>query len=152
MDNDLRRARGLREPSSDMASSRVGRFGLLPSLLEEFFEPQPGRSAASHTFALDIEETPGSYIVYADIPGISKNDIQIELLENTLTIRAERKEEHSADGNLVWRERSYGKLNRSVQLPQAVDDGSVEATHVDGTLRLVLAKQAVKNTKRISIS
>jgi HSP20 family protein len=152
MDNDLRRGRGLRDPGSDMASSRVGRFGLLPSLLEEFFEPQSGRAGASGTFTLDIEETPTSYIVYADLPGISKSDIQVELHENTLTISAERKEEHSADGNVVWRERSYGKLNRSVQLPQAVDDDSVEATHVDGALRLVLAKQAVKNTKRISIS
>lgn len=151
MEQNVRRDRGVRDPSADMASPRIGRFGLLPSLLEEFFEPAAGSRAQTIPIPLDIEETPNTYVIRADVPGVDKSEIGVDLYENTLTISTERKEEHATDGTVVWRERAYGKASRSVQLPQPVDDGDVQASFTNGTLRLVLTKRSVKNTRRISI-
>ncbi|MEO8135449.1 MAG: Hsp20/alpha crystallin family protein [Betaproteobacteria bacterium] len=88
----------------------------------------------------------------ADLPGIGKEAIQVDLHENTLTISAERKEEKNTDGTPVWRERTYGRLTRSLQLPQAVDQEDVQAVQANGTLRLVLAKRSVRETRRIQIA
>jgi HSP20 family protein len=141
----------MRNPNSDPTSLHTGRFGLLPSLLEEFFQPAMGNGAPS-AFAVEIEETPTAYHVVADLPGIDKNDIQVDLHENTLTISAERKEERAADGRVLWSERASGKFARTIQLPQAVDAEAVQAKHVNGTLDLTLQKQAASRTRRISIA
>jgi HSP20 family molecular chaperone IbpA len=69
-----------------------GRFGLLPSLLEEFFQPS-NSDARGASFTLDIEETESAYQLTVDLPELEKSDINIDLHENTLTLSAERKEE-----------------------------------------------------------
>jgi HSP20 family protein len=143
----------MRNPAHDPASVHAGRFGLLPSLLEEFFQPAVAVAAdAPGAFAIEIEETPNAYRVLADLPGVDKNDIQIDLHENTLTITAERREERSAEGRVLWSERRAGKLARTIQLPQAVDAETVQAKQVNGTLDLTLQKQAASRTRRINIA
>lgn len=149
MDDLLRRAAGTRAPYN-AGSSNLGRFGLLPSLLEEFFQPANGEHRGN-SFALDIEETETAYQLTADLPGLEKSDIGIDLHENTLTISAERKEERATDGRLLWRERATGKLARTVQLPQAVDADAVKATYLNGTLQLTMQKLAATKTKKISV-
>ena len=76
----------------------------LPSLLEEFFQPANGESRGT-SFPLDIEETENAYRLTADLPGLEKSDIGVDLNENTLTISAERKDERDTDGRVLWRER-----------------------------------------------
>ena len=144
MDDLLRRAAVTRAPYND---GNPGRFGLLPSLLEEFFQPASGAS-----FALDIEETETAYQLTADLPGLEKSDIAIDLHENILTISAERKEERGTDGRLLWHERPTGKLSRTVQLPQAVDADAVKATYVNGMLQLTMQKLAATKTRKISVA
>jgi HSP20 family protein len=148
MEEVFRRAAATRAPYNE-ATTTSGRFGLLPSLLEEFFQPAAGDQRAS--FPLDIEETESAYQLTADLPGLEKGDIGIDLHENTLTISAERKEERAADGRPLWRERAAGKLSRTVQLPQAVDADAVKATYVNGVLQLTMQKLAVTKTRRISV-
>jgi HSP20 family protein len=149
MDEFPRRASRTSHPPE--ASANLGRFGLLPSLLEEFFQPTNGESRAT-SFPLDIEETESAYRITADLPGLEKNDIAIDLHENTLTISAERKEERDTDGRALWRERLTGKLSRTIQLPQPVDPDAVNATYVNGALRLTMQKLAVTKTRKINVS
>lgn len=150
MDESFRRAAGTRAPYSD-GNTNSGRFGLLPSLLEEFFQPANGEPRVNG-FQLDIEETESAYQLTADLPGLEKSDIGIDLHENTLTISAERKEERATDGRVLWRERATGKLSRTVQLPQAVDGDAVKATYVNGTLQLTMQKLAATKTRKISVA
>src|SRR5207248_1113395 len=98
------------------------------------------------------EETESAYRLTADLPGLEKSDIGIDLHENTLTISAQRKEERDADGRVLWRERLTGKLSRTIQLPQPVDPDAVNATYVNGALRLTMQKLAVTKTRKISVS
>ncbi|TMG90955.1 MAG: Hsp20/alpha crystallin family protein [Betaproteobacteria bacterium] len=148
MDDLLRRAAVTRAPYND---GNPGRFGLLPSLLEEFFQPASGEPRGA-SFALDIEETETAYQLTADLPGLEKSDIAIDLHENILTISAERKEERGTDGRLLWHERPTGKLSRTVQLPQAVDADAVKATYVNGMLQLTMQKLAATKTRKISVA
>ena len=149
MDDFPRRAARIGAPSD--ANANLGRFGLLPSLLEEFFQPSNGESRGTG-FPLDIEETESAYRLTADLPGLEKSDIGIDLHENTLTISAERKEERDTEGRVLWRERLTGKLSRTVQLPQPVDPDAVQATYVNGSLRLTMQKLAVTKTRKISVA
>src|SRR5437868_14388998 len=149
MDEFPRRGSRMRQPNDPNAN--LGRFGLLPSLLEEFFQPSNGESRAT-SFPLDIEEIESAYRLTADLPGLEKSDIGIDLHENTLTISAERKEERDADGRLLWHERPTGKLSRTVQLPQAVDADAVKATYVNGMLQLTMQKLAATKTRKISVA
>ena len=150
MDESPRGAPRMRSPYEAGNTSPTGRFGLLPSLLEEFFQPS-GAAAPVKTFPLDIEETESSYQLTADLPGLAKENISIDLHENTLVISAERKDERAADGQLLWQERTGGKLARTIQLPQAVDPDIVKATYVNGVLRLTMQKLAATKTKKITI-
>jgi hypothetical protein len=74
-----------------------GRFGLLPSVLEEFFQPS-NSDARGASFTRDIEETESAYQLTVDLPELEKSDINIDLHENTRTISAERKEERPTEG------------------------------------------------------
>jgi HSP20 family protein len=150
MDDAFRRAAATRAPFSE-TNSNTGRFGLLPSLLEEFFQPSTGEPRDG-SFPIDIEETATGYQLTVDLPGLEKSDIGIDLHENTLTISAERKEERATDGRLLWRERAFGKLSRTVQLPQAVDPDAVKATYVNGALQITMQKLAATKTKKISVA
>ena len=151
MDQLSRRGAATRAPYYDTNANNSGRFGLLPSLLEEFFQPAQGEARGA-TFPLDIEETENAYQLTADLPGLDKNDISIDLHENTLTISAERKEERSTEGRPLWNERATGKLSRTIQLPQPVDPDAVKATYVNGVLQLTMQKMAATRTKKISVA
>ena len=128
----------------------AGRFGLLPSLLEEFFQPSPGETRGI-SFPVDIDETENAYQLKADLPGLDKSDIEIDLRENTLTVSAERKAENEAESRSVWRERIVGKLSRTVHLPQQVDPDGVQATYNAGCLHVSLPKLAATSARKISI-
>jgi HSP20 family molecular chaperone IbpA len=65
---------------------------------------------------------------------------------------AERKDERDTDGRVLWRERATGRLSRTIQLPQAADADAVNATYVNGTLRLTMQKLAVTKTRKISVA
>lgn len=150
MDDSQRRAPRMRSPYEAAHSSPTGRFGLLPSLLEEFFQPSSG-TGPGKGFPLDIEETENAYQVTADLPGLDKEAISIDLHENTLVISAERKDERATDGQLLWQERTTGALARTIQLPQAVDAEAVKATYVNGVLQLTMQKLAATKTKKITV-
>ena len=109
---------------------------------------------ATPQIRVDVSEKDGSYAVKAEIPGVKKEDIDVRIDGDLVTISAEVKDEHDEkkDGRLVRSERRYGYASRSFSLGQQVDQGKVEATYKDGVLQLTLPKQPGATAKRIAIS
>jgi HSP20 family protein len=95
----------------------------------------------SRALLLDVQETNEAYHIVANLPGVDDEQINVNLHDNVLTISAEIEQETvEEDARVLLRERSYGKVNRSVNLPQPVSNDDVEATYEDGILRLTLPK------------
>ncbi len=106
-----------------------------------------GRSTKMAAFSTDIKDNGDSYTLEADLPGVKKEDIKLDLTDNVLTINAERHseyEEKDKKGNYVRCERSYGSYQRSFDTT-GIDTDNIEAEFVDGVLKLTLPK--VKEVK-----
>ncbi len=108
-------------------------------------------NGAGRAIALDVVETPDAYIVKAELPGIAKDKIEVNVEDRDVTIGAEFLDEVEASGKTLWRERAFSKASRSIRLPEAVDANAAQAKHVDGVLQLTLPKIAKANAKQITI-
>lgn len=101
---------------------------------------------------VDVSEDDKAYTVKADIPGVTKEDIQVSIDGNQVAISTEIKREKEEKGkNTLVRERYYGKQYRSFALDSDVDDAKAEATYKDGVLQLVLPKKAGSATKKLEV-
>ena len=112
-----------------------------------------GNAPEAPTLKLDVKEKNGEYLVHAELPGIRKEDIHVHIDGNTVSISAERKQEKEVkDGERTLRtERYFGKVSRSFQLGQDIDDGAASAKFTDGVLELTLPKKAATQSKRLTI-
>jgi HSP20 family protein len=98
--------------------------------------------AASPEIRLDVEETSDAYLVRADLPGIAKDQIGVEINDDIVKISVEFKPAAAAEAKALRTERATGEATRSIRLPSAVDATRADAKHVDGVLQLTLPKQA----------
>jgi HSP20 family protein len=108
-------------------------------------------NGAGRAIALDVVETPDAYIVKAELPGIAKDKIEVNVEDRDVTIGAEFLDAVDAGGKTLWKERTFSKASRSIRLPEAVDANAAQAKHVDGVLQLTLPKIAKANAKQITI-
>ena len=99
---------------------------------------------------VEVEETDSAYLLSVDLPGIRKEDIQIDLNERVLTVSGERKRE-GVSINGKTSERHYGKFQRSFTLPSTIDASKVEANLENGVLTIVLAKSEATKPRSIQI-
>jgi HSP20 family protein len=101
---------------------------------------------------LDLKETEKAYMVHADIPGVRKEDIEVSIDGNLVTIRAEVKREKEEKGETMLRsERFYGATARSFTLATEVDEKAATAKYTDGVLELMLPKKPGGTTRRLQI-
>ncbi len=126
-------------------------------LFNQFFQGGTGEEAGwgVRTWAppVDIYETDDAVILKAELPGISKDDVSIEIHQNTLILRGQRKHEAEVKEEHYHRvERAYGTFQRSFMLPTLVDQEHVQATYKDGVLELRLPKSEAAKPKRIAIT
>jgi len=103
---------------------------------------------------LDVHEADSSYTIKAEVPGASKDDIDVRIEGNRVTLSAEVKKdkEEKKDGRVLRSERQYGYASRSFTLGCAVDEAKAEAKYKDGILELTLPKQAKTSSKRLPIA
>jgi len=102
--------------------------------------------------SVDISENNNVITINAEIPGMSKEDIELNIQDNTMTLKGEKKqekEEKDADYHRV--ERSYGAFVRSFALPTAVQADKVKASYKNGVLRIILPKSEEVKPKEIPI-
>ncbi len=101
---------------------------------------------------IDVQEGEKAYTVKADLPGVRKDDIRVEIDGNVVTISAEaRQEKEVKEGKLIRSERYQGALQRTFSLGHDVDESAAEAKLVDGTLELTLPKKATGAAKSLPI-
>ena len=114
--------------------------------------PEAGGTPAQ--FRVDVTEDEKAYTLRAEIPGVKKDDIDITIDGDEVTISAELKNETELkDGERVLRaERRYGKAYRAFTLGQDVDQAGAQAKYADGVLQLTLPKKVVAASKRIAIN
>ncbi len=102
--------------------------------------------------AVDIYETNDSFVVSADLPGLNKDEIQIDLKDNTLTLKGEKKfEEKVSKDNYIRVERAYGSYVRSFTLPQNVDPEKIKAKYKEGVLEVTIPKKEDARPKQIKV-
>lgn len=101
---------------------------------------------------VDIYETADAVVLKAELPGISKDDINVEVKDNTLTLRGEKKFEKEVKEENYYRvERSYGTFQRSFSLPSTVQQDKVKAKFKDGILEITLPKAEEAKPKQIKV-
>lgn len=113
-----------------------------------------GAPAQTPSIKMDVQEQGDSYLVHAELPGVKKEDIHVVVEGNLVSISAEVKQEkETKEGDRVLRsERYFGKVSRSFQLEQDLDDTKAAAKFNDGVLELTLPKRIASPSKRLTIS
>jgi HSP20 family protein len=102
--------------------------------------------------AVDIQETEKEYLIKADLPEVKKEDVKVELLDGSLTIEGERRQEKEEKGKRFHKvEREYGKFVRRFGLPNEVDASKVQAEFKDGVLNVHLPKSVAAKPKAIDV-
>ena len=103
--------------------------------------------------AMDLVESGDQFVLRADLPGMSEEDIEIELEEGTLTVSGERRAEHEESQEGFHRvERSFGAFSRTLTLPKGVDADAVSASFERGVLEIRIPKPKARKPRRISIA
>lgn len=102
---------------------------------------------------VEVKEDDKAYTIRAEIPGVKKDDIQVEVHGDQVSIRGEikREKEEKKGEKLLHSERYYGMVSRSFSLPSEVDDKATVAKYQDGVLDLTLPKKAGSGTHRIAV-
>ena len=135
------------EPIRELATLQTEMSRLMNGLFEG-----NGRTTQSWVPAVDVWETEGKLVYAFDLPGVSEQDIQVELHDDTLTVTAqrERREERAEDG-FVRYERRFGTFSRAIGVPQGVAEDSVKADYRDGVLEIRVAKPEEAKPRRIQV-
>ena len=112
-----------------------------------------GNQPQTPSIKMDVKEEADAYKVHAELPGVKKEDIHVTIDGGQVSITAEvRQEKEVKEGERVLRsERYFGKVSRSFQLAQDIDDGKAVAKFSDGVLELTLPKRAATASKRLTI-
>lgn len=103
--------------------------------------------------AVDIYETENELVIKADLPEVAEKDIDVQVENNMLTIRGERKfEQNVKEDNYLRVERAYGSFSRSFSLPNTVNTEAIQANYKEGVLKVVLPKRAESKPKQVKIN
>jgi HSP20 family protein len=103
--------------------------------------------------AMDLVETDDHFVLRADLPGVSEDDVKVELEDNVLTISGERRhEEELKKGGYYRIERASGTFARQLTLPEGVDAEAVEASFDKGVLEVRIPKPEQRKPRRVAIA
>ena len=112
-----------------------------------FNDTWPSRNILNDSFKIDVKENENEYSIEAELPGIKKEEISLDLYEGRLSISVERKENIKEEKeNYIHRERRYGIMTRSVYLADVKPEG-VKAKYKDGILEVTVQKEKSARTK-----
>lgn len=123
---------------------------LLEKELDKFFD-NVNKSETYYAPVCEIREEEKFFSISMDIPGIKKEDIDLQVKENELHVTGERKSESQSD-KVLKSEKRYGKFSRVFTLPQTVNTDGIEARFENGVLEIVLPKEEKTQARKITIS
>jgi len=125
------------------------------NIFEETFVSRTGEKSNLFNWnpAVDVYEEGDNLVIKAELPGVNKDDIEIDVKETVLTLKGERSAQNEVKEDKYYRrERSYGKFMRSFTLPAHVDPEKITADFKDGILNITITKPEKEKVKKISIS
>ena len=142
-------------PQSDL-SAALERLTNMRAEMDRVFESTSSFSGSTDPLsrwnpAVNVYQDKDRFTVVLELPGLKKEEIEISLHDNTLTIAGERKREESSEQEFLT-ERLYGKFQRSLTLPTAVDAEKVKASYKDGLLQVELPKAEEAKPKQIEVA
>lgn len=124
---------------------------LFSDLFDDFFMNDWVAGPANFRPTLDIAETNDTFEIEVTLPGIKKEDLDVSLEDNRLTISGERKWDKKENKKYHKMESGYGKFRRSFVLPESIDEDNIEARYEDGILYLTIAKSEETTGRHIEI-
>jgi HSP20 family protein len=140
-------ARFLADPFADVFDTRMSSF--------DPFQGEKGGMMSQWRPKVDVKETDNAIVLCAELPGVPRDQINIEVDNGVLTISGEKQQEKKEESEKYHRvERSYGKFSRSMSLPEGVTAEQIQATYNHGLLEVTLPKLQKKDktgAKRINI-
>src|SRR3712207_1222046 len=102
--------------------------------------------------AMDLVETEDQLVLKADLPGLTTNDVNIEVKDGVLTVSGERRAEHEENSEGFYRvERAFGQFSRSMTLPDGIDAERIAADFHDGVLEVRIPKPEARKPHRVAI-
>jgi len=138
-------------------NSLIARRGLLDDFFKDvspafYVKPLHGDGLPAQ-IRVDVKETPQAYTLEAEVPGVSKEDIHVNVEGNVVTLRAEvKQQDRQTDGEKLLRsERYYGAISRSFQMPVDIDNSAAKARYENGVLQLTLPKKSASVAQRLTI-
>lgn len=124
-------------------------------LFDGIFGSRTGEAGRPHSRwvpPMDLVEAGDALVLRADLPGMTEEDIAIEIKDDVLTISGERSSEHEQKGESFYRaERAFGSFSRSLTLPDGIDPDAVAASFANGVLEVRVPKPAERKPHRVAI-
>lgn len=146
------RKRDAWQPFRELESLQSEMNKLFDLSLGRWPERTTGLMEGAWSPAVDVYDSKDNIMVKADIPGIKKEDIDVSVHGDILTIKGEKKQEtETKEKGFIKTERFYGSFNRAVALPVEVDASKVKASYKGGVLELVLPKKEEAKPKQIKV-
>jgi len=134
---------------------------LVPELFDQvFFDLAPNLHVqnckgqkVNHWPKVDINEEEDKFVVHADVPGVPKDQLKLEIKDNGITLSFDQDEskEETREGKTIRRERYHRSFSRTLAIPKGVDKGGITASYENGVLRLALPKAPEELPKAIAI-
>jgi HSP20 family protein len=134
--------------------TRIDPFRELASFFENFSEPTGKGQLTAGSFVppVDVYEDEHNLVLKLEVPGLSEDDLNVSVENNTLTVQGERKfEKEEKEENFHRIERRYGSFVRTFKLPNTVDAEKVDASYDKGILKITLAKRAEAKPRQIKV-
>ena len=124
------------------------------TMLFEPFAALSGTALRSFVPAADVVATEDDATVVMDLPGLTAADLEIELVDDVLTVRGERAQPYAGDEGGVWQriERGFGRFERVLRVPKGLEEDGIQASMADGVLTLHIAKPESRKPRRIAIN
>lgn len=134
---------------------------LIEQVINQAFQPRsqapvtaPAARQETRLIRMDVSETEQAYLILAELPGVSKDQLEVVIEGKEVLLHAESKRpetpENTPSRNLMG-ERFFGKLSRRIQLPQEIDDQAAQARFADGLLHLQLPKKKAGGIRKLEI-
>lgn len=122
-------------------------------LIDEFFSPIVEESSFKHFFpTLDIIEDEKNLVIKLDVPGMTQKDISVEIHDDQLIVKGERKvEEEVKKKNVLISERRYGSFTRRIRIPDYVDPEKTQAKIKEGVLTITIPKKEEAREKKVTV-
>jgi len=140
------------EPFREMSTLQNEMNRLFNTVFETPSPSNGGSTLRRWMPAMDLVETDDHFVLRADLPGMTEDDVKIEFDDGTLTVSGERKAEHESKNEGYYRvERAFGSFSRSLTLPQGIDAEAVTANFENGVLEVRIPKPEERKPRRIEI-